>query len=345
MNEKEVQEVKRYLNVIKRAVAIVEGMLDNSDGGLMEALAAPQPTHASVPNVVFQTAPHQVAPPQPVVVEVQPTPPIETTPPPKLAAARKKHIGDLMAIDCWPEAVPSLLANKEPTEKEKVKRANMVIDMLIDRKIDGMKFLDFGCGEGHIAEQMVLRGATSSIGYDIEPKDTWKAFTNAKFTTNFSDLAGSFDMVMAYDVLDHSQNPEETMRQIRGLLKDTGVVYVRCHPWTSSHAQHLHILNPELNKAYLHLFLKYDELYELAQKPPMFTRMETNPLEAYHWWFKDFDIKRERKMDGPISEFFRVPAFKELLANEQGIDVEKVDGLLELMKIQFVDYILVPKND
>jgi len=338
MNEKEVQEVKRYLNVIKRAVSLIEGMLDNGDGGLMEALAAvdsPRPKTA-IPNVVFQTAPHQS------VVEQQPEP----TPEPnlKLSAARQKHIGDLMAIDCWPEAVPALLANKEPTEKEKIKRANMVIDMLVDRKLDKMNFLDFGCGEGHIAEQMILRGVSSSKGYDIEAKDTWKNFTKATFTTDFSELQNkSFDMIMAYDVLDHCKNPEETMQQIRGLIKDTGVVYVRCHPWTSSHGQHLHTLNPELNKAYLHLFLKYDELFELAKKPPMFTRIETDPLEAYHWWFKDFDIKRERKMDGPISEFFRVPAFKELLANEQNISIDKVDELLELMKIQFIDYILVPK--
>lgn len=40
MNEK---EVRRYLNVIKRAVSFIEGMMDNNDGGLLEELVKTEP--------------------------------------------------------------------------------------------------------------------------------------------------------------------------------------------------------------------------------------------------------------------------------------------------------------
>jgi hypothetical protein len=42
----------------------------------------------------------------------------------------------------------------------------------------------------------------------------------------------------------------------------------------------------------------------------------------------------------PVSEFFRVPAFKELLANEQQIPLGEIDEFLKRMEIQFVDVVL-----
>jgi hypothetical protein len=45
-----------------------------------------------------------------------------------------------------------------------------------------------------------------------------------------------------------------------------------------------------------------------------------------------------------VSDFFFVPAFKELLANEQQIPMDQIDGFLERMEIQFADYILGPKG-
>jgi len=338
MNEREVQEVKRYLNVIKRATSLIEGILDNSDGGLMEMLAEPIPPKMSTDNIVFRTEPQTISPPRPEPLEpvIKPTENLD----------RQKHINELLAIDCWPEAVPQMLTKKEPSEKEKIKRANMVIDMMVDRKLNDLKFLDFGCGEGHITEQMTLRGVSKSIGYDIEKKDTWNNFKNAQFTDQFNDLTNGqlFDIIMLYDVLDHCENPELVMKQVKSLLSNNGVVYVRCHPWISTHGCHLHSLDPELNKAFFHLFITWEEIYELSKKEPMYTRKELNPIEAYHWWFKGFDIKRERKMTGNVSEFFHVPAFKKLLATEQGINPDSVDDLLKNMEIQFVDFLLAPKN-
>jgi SAM-dependent methyltransferase len=341
-------EVRRYLNVIKRAVSLIEGMLDNDDGGLLESLmpqniqevvatAAAQAVAQVVANKpIFQQPTNQVE--QPVQVQQEPKPVSEAA---KLA--RKKHIGDLMAIDCWPEAVPQFLVAKDASFEDQVNRANAVLDMLLDRHVTGLNFLDFGCGEGWIAQQILKRGAIESIGYDIKQYDSWSNLKDVKFTTNFNDLKPNyFDVIFLYDVLDHCEDPVFLMSQVQNLIKPSGVVYVRCHPWTSKHATHLY--KQGLNKAHVHLFMSYDELKELIQQDPNFTRMEKSPVDAYHWWFNNFDIKKEREVKEPVNGFFHVPAFKELLANEQQIPMKDIDNFLRLMEIQFVDFCLVPKK-
>jgi 2-polyprenyl-3-methyl-5-hydroxy-6-metoxy-1,4-benzoquinol methylase len=367
MNQK---EVRRYLNVIKRAVAYIEAMLDNNDDGLLEVLASSQgsqsqPIHPVqplqqiqpvVPSVVQRPVVQQVVQSvvqQPVVqqpVVIQPEPPqFQQSKGPSeeelkaFEAARKKHISDLMAIDCWPEAVPPFLMAKDASPQDQVNRANAVLDMMLDRNVEYMKFLDFGCGEGWIAQEIVKRGVGESVGFDIKHHKTWDTIKTCEFTTKFEDLKPShFDIVMVYDVLDHTHNPLALMAQIKHVLKPNGVVYVRCHPWTAKHATHLY--KQGINRAYFHMFLKYHEIKEIIGQEPMFTREEKNCLEAYRWWFNEFDIKKERMVKEPVSEFFYVPAFKELLANEQQIPMGHIDGFLKLMEIQFVDYVLVPKK-
>lgn len=346
MNQK---ELRRYLNVIKRAVSLIEGMLENDDDGLLEQFT--NDLHITHPHA------HQQVLPQPAVAEfvqnVAPPPPSSSInlpnfgPTPeeleKIKAARKKHIDSLMAIDCWPEAVPHFLANKEPSEEDQINRANAVLDMMLDRQVEDCNFLDFGCGDGWISKQALKRGVAESTGFDIKTSDNWQNIKDVNFISNLSDLKKSYyDVVFLYDVLDHCEDPLFVMDTIKTLVKSDGVVYVRCHPWVSKHATHLY--KQGINKAYLHLFLTYQEIQELIQQSPNFTRMEKNPLAAYHWWFKDFDIKKERFVREPISDFFFVPAFKELLSNEQDVPLEHIDEFMKGLEIQFIDYILLPKK-
>ena len=255
---------------------------------------------------------------------------------------RKAHVKQLLEIDCWPEAVLPFLADKVPTEEDQIKRANSVLDTMLTVSAEGKSFLDFGCFEGWIAQQAMKRGMSESIGYDIAKCEDWGKRDGATYTDNFQDIADKkFDIIMLYDVLDHAHDPVGVMSQIKQCLSPDGHVYVRCHPWTSLHANHLY--KKGVNKAFIHLFLRWDEIEELIGEEPMFTRPETSPIEAYNWWFNDFKITKERKIKGPVSDFFFVPSFRELLANEQGIAVDQMDGFLDLMQIQFVDYHLENK--
>jgi SAM-dependent methyltransferase len=343
MNQK---ELRRYLNVIKRAVSLIEGMLENDDGGLLEQFTSDMHItqahahHASLPQPVMDNISQQAVPAvQPPIAASVPNPEeLEAH-----LAARKKHIDSLMQIDCWPEAVPQFLVAKDASSEDQINRANAVLDMMLDRPVEDCNFLDFGCGDGWIAKQIIERGTAESFGYDIKQSENWANLSGANFTSNFNDLKKSFyDVIILYDVLDHCEDPVLLMNQIRSLVKQDGVVYIRCHPWVSKHATHLY--KQGVNKAYMHLFLTYPEILELIQQEPMFTRVEKNPLEAYHWWFKDFEIKKERFVREPVSEFFHVPSFKELLAKEQEVPMEYIDEFMKGLEIQFIDYCLVPKK-
>jgi SAM-dependent methyltransferase len=349
MAEMNQKELRRYLSVIKRAVSYIESMLDNDDGGLMEQLVMPaQPVaiEAKAPVALTGPAPvvQQVVPPviqeEPPVAEVKGPTPEEVK---AFEAARKKHISDLMAIDCWPEAVPAFLVAKDASTEDQVNRANAVLDMMLDKNVEGTNFLDFGCGEGWIAQEALKRGVVESVGYDKEKHETWAKLKGVKTTNDYASLKrGHFDVVMLYDVLDHAHDPMEVMAQVKHVLKKDGSVYVRCHPWTSKHATHLY--KQGVNKAYLHLFLRNLEIGDMINADVMFTREEKNAMEAYHWWFNNYEIKKERFVREPVGEFFFVPAFKELLANEQQIPVSEIDNFLKLMEVQFIDYVLTPKK-
>jgi 2-polyprenyl-3-methyl-5-hydroxy-6-metoxy-1,4-benzoquinol methylase len=332
------KEIRRYLNVIKRAVSFIEGMLDNDDGGLLEKLAENQNFPAQ------QIEPAQ-QPINPVVANAEPHSPVPHVNPEQekmILAARKKHIESLMAIDCWPEAVPQFLVAKDASAEDQMNRANAVLDMLLDRPVENLSFLDFGCGDGWIVQEIIKRGVSEAIGYDIKPNANWENLQNVSFTQNFAELKNNhYDVIFLYDVLDHCEDPLFIMDQIKKLIKPSGTVYVRCHPWTSKHATHLY--KQGINKAYLHLFLSYNEIKELISQEPMFTRNEKNPIKAYHWWFHDFLIKKERLVKEPVSDFFYVPAFKELVANEQQIPLEEMDQFVKQFEVQFIDYCLSPK--
>lgn len=337
----EDKELRRYLNVIKRAVSIIEGALDIDDDGILEKIAHPDSPIVIQQPVAIESQPIQA---QPVLVQEQRSEPVQDQPEEvqERTPQRKAHIKQLLEIDCWPEAVLPFLAEKVPTEEDQIKRANSVLDTMLTVSAEGKSFLDFGCFEGWIAQQAMKRGMSESVGYDIVKCEDWEKRDGAIYTDNFQDIADKkFDIIMLYDVLDHAHDPVGLMSQVKQCLSPDGHVYVRCHPWTSLHANHIY--KKGVNKAFIHLFLHWDELEELIGEEPMFTRPEISPIEAYNWWFNDFKIIKERKIKGPVSEFFFVPAFRELIANEQGIAVDQMDAFLDLMQIQFVDYHLENK--
>ena len=103
-----------------------------------------------------------------------------------------------------------------------------------------------------------------------------------------------------------------------------------------------HAYKQGINKAFIHLFLTWDAISELlGEEDPIFTRVEKNPIEAYRWWFQGFNIIKEREVGRePISKFFLVESFKELVVVEQQLKEEDVEKFFSDMEIQFVDYIL-----
>lgn len=330
-------KLRTYLKVIKRAAALIEDIIDNADDRILEEVEGAAELfrdNKEPPKVRLEPE----SKPQ-LVDQMQSSEQYE-----EWRLKRKKHIRDLMGIDCWPEAVPAALMIGA-TDADQEKRSDAVLDMMLDRDISGLNFLDFGCGEGWITKHVLNRKVAEAVGYDIKKYDTWKTLGGKNtYTHIYNEIKRShYDVILMYDVLDHCQNPEEAMKQVKNLLRKDGVIYVRCHPFTARHAAHVY--KQGLNKAFIQLFLTAVELGEQVTEAPMFTRKELKPIEAYRQWFRDFDIVKERLIKAPVDEFFHVPAFKELLSNEQSL-VQlgiNVDDFLRVMEVNFIDYCLSPK--
>lgn len=289
MNE---ANVRKYLDVIKRAIALIE---ENLGGEQVLNLGELPPDYTQV---------------------------------------RQKHVQDLMAIDCWPQAIPDYLV-REPSDASQVNRANSILDYLVDENFEDKHFLDYGCGGGWVAQEVVFRGVASSTGFDVEKNPHWGT-RKAKFTAAPDDLInGHYDIIFMYDVLDHCQDPKQVMNHVKSLLAPRGVVYLRNHPWSSRHATHL--VEKGLNKAFIHLFLTDEELVNLGYEQ-LFVQRLTDPLGSYHEWFSDFKIDKERTMTSGLSDFFLVPSFKQLIIDEQGLKGNRKEEFFQDMMLEFVDY-------
>lgn len=196
--------------------------------------------------------------------------------------------------DAWPFAVdPELICN-EDSEEDKEMRAEGIIEMMIDEYLEDLRFLDFGCGKGHVPMKALEQNPVISVGYDPKTDETWEKFPkNDKLllTDNLQEVTqkGPYDVILIYDVLDHivdPNDPVDVLNQAKDLLHPNGKLYVRCHPFSSRTGTHLY---NNINKAYIHLAFTEIELLRLGYEP-IPTRKILHPMKNYQEWFKQADL-------------------------------------------------------
>ena len=217
----------------------------------------------------------------------------------------------LLNSDDWPRAVFQVQIADENSEKDKDDRAEGIADILLP-PLNSKRFLDFGCGEGHVANY-AAKFADFSVGYDIvkSPRSRfdWESeCDNSLFTTDIEKARakGPFDIILLYDVLDHAQ--ESTTKEIlalaKSMLADNGKIYVRTHPWTSRHGGHAY---RKINKAFVHLVFTEEELKSMGVEPEHNFKIMA-PLSTYNSWINDSGLKNSDKPELDQQEvelFFR----------------------------------------
>jgi len=240
----------------------------------------------------------------------------------------------------WPEAVPSFLI-EEPNLSGMIKRARSILNMhdLVD--LNGKHFLDFGCGEGHTTKEALERGAATATGFDIVRSNNWNNYESIDdliMTCDFKDLDKVYSVVLLHDVLDHlvEADPIDVLKKIKGLIDGRGEVRIRCHPYTSRHANHVY---NSFNKAYSHFFLTPEQLSE-HNPLPVYKITGKDPMTEYKRWFNKagFDVKKELPTKQDLDGFY--------LKNENRQQLKSVvnhEKYVEILEIQFVDYCIVPK--
>lgn len=293
--------------------------------------------------------------------EKQPEPPPKPSPPPENKPAEQpqvkaqstenlesfEQIKEALESDKWPEAVnPNLICN--PTsEADKVERGRGIIELMIEEDLKGLKFLDYGCGEGHCAYLATEYETATSVAYDPQTYDSWGQFEPKENFVATSDYEvvkqnGPYDIIVLFDVIDHlkAEDPVSFLNKVKNLLADDGKIYMRCHPFTARHSTHLY---HELNKAFVHLVFSEDEIKQLV---PNSKYEEENvgvvyPLRTYHKYLEDAGLASVNRRDitEKVEPFFKIPKIAERIMAR----IEVNDFPEFQMSLQFVDFVLKKK--
>jgi len=255
-----------------------------------------------------------------------------------------KLLSDLLKSDEWPEAVFQIQIADENSEKDKEERAEGIADMLLP-PLGGKKFLDFGCGEGHVAKY-VSKDASTAVGYDIvkSGSQVWEENTEGFILTqNFDTVRanGPYDVILIYDVLDHVQSTiESVLEQAKSVLAQEGRIYIRCHPWVSRHGGHAY---RKINKAFIHLVFNDQELKDLGIDLEFNNRVFM-PLITYGTAIKNVNLKLESEPEldtQEVEEFFSLnPLIRSRILKSFGITEWKAEKPGFQLSQCFVDYIL-----
>jgi SAM-dependent methyltransferase len=185
------------------------------------------------------------------------------------------EIKELVKSPLWPSAVPEELICKAESEEDKQERAEGIIYLMINEDLSNKRFLDFGCGEGHVVFQAAKNNVEKSVGYDPHsslPDSDDKCY----FSNDFEKVReqGPFDIVLMYDVLDHLDGIDSSvddaemghrmakvLSQVKLVTHENSKIYLRCHPWCSRHGGHLY---NSLNKAFAHVVFSKSELEDMG---------------------------------------------------------------------------------
>jgi SAM-dependent methyltransferase len=153
---------------------------------------------------------------------------------------------------------PNLLAESGDKSKLDLLGENFI------SKIPGKTIIDFGCGIGNEAVEMVQRGAARVIGIDIREDFLQIARESAiragvqdrcTFTTVTSEAG---DLIISIDAFEHFNDPAEILRIMGSLLKPDGEILLSFGPtWYHPLGGHLFSVFP-----WAHLFFSEEALIQ-----------------------------------------------------------------------------------
>jgi 2-polyprenyl-3-methyl-5-hydroxy-6-metoxy-1,4-benzoquinol methylase len=233
-------------------------------------------------------------------------------PEPAQNVSQFEEIRRLLISDQWPPAVNEILICDLDSEEDKDSRADgIVAAMLEEANLSDKKFLDFGCGEGHVVHKMAEK-VSAAVGYDIVKSPTdrfiWEQSTMAGrmlLTTDFQKVANTapYDLVLLYDVLEHVGNPSQVLKQAAEVLVPGGKMKLRFHPWCSRHGANLY---RQINKAFVHLIFTDEELKIMGYEPKAVQRV-LYPILTYRRWIAAAGLKilEEFPERSTVEDFFK----------------------------------------
>lgn len=121
-----------------------------------------------------------------------------------------------------------------------------------EEMVRGRRCLDLGCGAGGKAVYFAALGAAKVVGVDLIPHYAAEGRELARrkgydhvcefVTASATDLPfpdGSFDLIMANDVVEHLADPEAGLREAYRVLAPGGRLYISFPPYNHPYGAHL----------------------------------------------------------------------------------------------------------
>jgi SAM-dependent methyltransferase len=106
---------------------------------------------------------------------------------------------------------------------------------------------DFGCGVGNQSMALINAGAAHVLGVDNNQKRIDEAlgassqYKNIEFSNSIKDNhRNKFDIVISQNSMEHFPNPVDTLKEMKSLLKDDGVLLITFGPpWYAPYGAHM----------------------------------------------------------------------------------------------------------
>lgn len=253
----------------------------------------------------------------------------------------------LLESNSWPDAVFHSQIADENSENDKEERAEGICDIMLP-SLSNKKFLDFGCGDGHVANR-ISKQNNFAVGYDIEKKPNsrflWEELNdNFLLTTKFEKVKenGPYDVILLYDVIDHTQNESnlELLSKVKSILTKSGRIYVRCHPWSSRHGGHVY---KKINKAFAHLVFTEEEL-KILNVNLDFNHKVIFPIKTYRELFENsgLEIENQEIDSQEVERFFEEnPLVKQRILKSFDLQDWTIEKPVFQMSQCFVDFVLI----
>ena len=94
--------------------------------------------------------------------------------------------------------------------------------------LDGLRWLDFGCGNGGLVRYLRANTGVQAFGFDEGAIVTSARQRGIPILSaeELNEQAASFDVVTAVEVIEHTPDPLATLREIRSALRPGGVFFL-----------------------------------------------------------------------------------------------------------------------
>ena len=153
--------------------------------------------------------------------------------------------------------------------KVRLKILKIHLKNLIDKHniANDIKILNVGAGTGFTSEMLMSFGKTTSVEYDQDCCKLVKEKTGMEFEnhsiTELPYANNAFDIVTAFDVIEHIEDDEKAVSELLRVTKKGGVIVTTVPAYNflwSQHDEINHHFRRYTKKTYLKLWMPHDEV-------------------------------------------------------------------------------------